>query len=247
MKKGIKRFVFVILTVILALILVINIYSFISIKLFNKDVASIGGYTMLEVVSGSMEPTIHVGDLIIIDTNAKDYEKDDIVTFYDVDGSFVTHRILSINDKEMITKGDFNDSIDDPMPVDSILGRYVFRINGGGKILSAFKSPFTMIMILVIGVLVCVFISTDNEGNPILEADELEFKEYLKAKEKNQKQENKTVKEEKKEEPKKKATTKSSAKKTSTTKKKSVAKTSTKKSTPKKATAKKTTAKSSKK
>lgn len=238
MKKGIKRFVFTILTILLTLVLVINLYSFISIKVFNKDIASIGGYSILEVVSGSMEPTIHVGDLIVINTNELDYKAKDIITFYDVDGSFVTHRILSINDKEMVTKGDNNDSEDAPMPVDSILGKYVFRINGGGKLLSAFKSPFTMVMILIIGVLVCVFISTDSKGNPILEEDEKEFQEFLKAKEDLKKPKKiKTNKEENN-----KSVKKSSAKKTST-KKQPVKKTTAKKETIKKATAKKTVTK----
>ena len=47
-----------------------------------------------------------------------------------------------------------------------------------------------MIMILIIGILICAFISTDKEGNPILDEEEkeyLEFKEYLKKKKKNEK------------------------------------------------------------
>lgn len=222
--KGIKRIIFGIVSIILGIILVINLYNFININLLKNDISSIAGYSVLEVVSGSMEPTIHVGDMIIINTNDKECEAGDIITFRDVNGSFVTHRIVAINDKEMITQGDFNDSQDEPISVDNIVGKYVTRIPNGGKVISAFKSPFTMIMILVIGVLICIFISTDKEGNPILESDELEFQEYLKQKDK--KEEVKA--------PKKK--TSSSNVKKATTKKSNTKKATTKKSTSKKGT-----------
>lgn len=180
--KIVKRVIFGIIATILGIILIINVYRFININVFKNDLSSIAGYSVLEVVSGSMEPTIHVGDMIIINTNDKDYSVDDIITFCDINGSFVTHRIISMSDSEIVTKGDFNDSQDEPISTDKIVGKYVTRIPSGGKVISAFKSPFTMIMILIIGILVCIFISTDKEGNPIIDTDELEFQEYLKEK-----------------------------------------------------------------
>ena len=137
-----------------------------------------------------MEPNIHKGDIIFINTKDKNYKIDDIITFYDEEGSFVTHRIVSIEGTEIVTQGDNNNIADDPITVESIIGKYKFKIGKGGKMLSALKSPFTMIMILIIGILICAFISTDKEGNPILDEEEkeyLEFKEYLKEKKKNEK------------------------------------------------------------
>ena len=176
--KIIKKIVVTILTCILILLMAFNIYNFYCIKVLKQDLASINGYAILEVVSWSMEPTIHVGDLIIIDTKTTDYKKNDIVTFKDVDGSFVTHRIQHINEDTMITKGDNNDSNDEEMSTKSLIGKYLFKLNGVGRILSAFKSPFVMGMIFVIGVLACIFISTDKDGNPILDEDEKEFLEF---------------------------------------------------------------------
>lgn len=167
-----------------------NIYNFVSVNILNKKITTIGGYGMLEVVSGSMEPNIHKGDIIFINTKDKNYKIDDIITFYDEEGSFVTHRIVSIEGTEIVTQGDNNNIADDPITVESIIGKYKFKIGKGGKMLSALKSPFTMIMILIIGILICAFISTDREGNPILDEEEkeyLEFKEYLKEKKKNEK------------------------------------------------------------
>ena len=216
--KRIKKIVFVILSILLGLVLAFNIYNFISIKVMHKDLASINGYAMLEVVSGSMEPTIYKGDIIIINTKDKDYKENDIITFRGKEGEFVTHRIIEIDDKTMITKGDNNNSEDDPIKISSIVGKYVTKINGGGRILSSFKNPFTMVMIFIIGLLGCVLLSTDSDGKPILEQDEKEFQEFLKSKNETKKE----VKEEKSEKPKKetKPVSKTNSKKTSTPKKK---------------------------
>lgn len=216
--KRIKKIVFVILSILLGLVLAFNIYNFISIKVMHKDLASINGYAMLEVVSGSMEPTILKGDIIVINTKDKDYKENDIITFRGKEGEFVTHRIIEIDDKTMITKGDNNNSEDDPIKTSSIVGKYVTKINGGGRILSSFKNPFTMVMIFIIGLLGCVLLSTDSDGKPILEQDEKEFQEFLKSKNENKKE----VKEEKSEKTKKetKPVSKTNSKKTSTPKKK---------------------------
>ena len=216
--KRIKKIVFVILSILLGLVLAFNIYNFISIKVMHKDLASINGYAMLEVVSGSMEPTIYKGDIIIINTKDKDYKENDIITFRGKEGEFVTHRIIEIDDKTMITKGDNNNSEDDPIKTSSIFGKYVTKINGGGRILSSFKNPFTMVMIFIIGLLGCVLLSTDSDGKPILEQDEKEFQEFLKSKNETKKE----VKEEKSEKPKKetKPVSKTNSKKTSISKKK---------------------------
>ena len=215
--KRIKKVVFVILSILLGLVLAFNIYNFISIRVMHKDLASINGYAMLEVVSGSMEPTILKGDIIIINTKDKDYKENDIITFRGKEGEFVTHRIIKINDKTMITKGDNNNSEDDPIKTSSIVGKYVTKINGGGRILSSFKNPFTMVMIFIIGLLGCVLLSTDSDGKPILEQDEKEFQEFLKSKNETKKE----VKEEKSEKTKKetKPVPKTNSKKTFTPKK----------------------------
>lgn len=182
--KVIKRILFTIATLLLVLLFLFNFYTFFCVKILKQDLATVNGYALLEVVSGSMEPTIHIGDMIVIDTKNTNYQENDIVTFYDVNGSFVTHRILSINGEEMVTKGDNNNTQDEVMPISNIVGKYVFAIGGLGKILASFKTPFVMIMILIIGFMVCFLISTDKDGKPILTEEEKEFQEFIKNKEK---------------------------------------------------------------
>lgn len=244
----------VLFSIILGLVLLFNVYNFISLKVLHKDLASLNGYAMLEVVSGSMEPTIHVGDIIIINTKKNNYKENDIITFKGKEGEFVTHRIIDIEDNRIVTQGDNNDTEDEPIKIEDIVGKYITKINGGGKLLSSFKSPFTMAMIFIIGLLACVLFSTDKDGNPILDQDEAEFQEFLKNKDKS----NSDTKNEKKEEgnkkvssPKKSSSSKPRTKKLEATKnkieeKKEIKKTPVKKTVPQK-TVKKTTTKTSNK
>ena len=180
--KVVKRVLVTFITTLLVVLLVINVYSFISIKLMKKDLATVFGYSALEVVSGSMEPTIHIGDLIFIDTKSKEFHVNDIVTFYDQQGNFVTHRIVSIQDGKVVTKGDNNNSIDERFSIDKIVGKCVYIINSGGKIISAFRSPLAIGMIFVTGVLACIYLSLDKNGKPILTKEERELDMFKKSK-----------------------------------------------------------------
>ncbi len=185
--KIIKRLTISLITLLLVLILVFNVYNYFCLNILGQDLTTVNGYGILEVVSGSMEPTIHVGDLIIINTKNETYNKEDIITFYDADGNFVTHRIVSIDDKMMITKGDNNNTSDEAISVDRIVGKYVTKINGFGKLTTSLKSPFVMAMILLIGIMVCFLVSTDKNGNPILTEDEKEFLKFKEERIKNSK------------------------------------------------------------
>lgn len=254
--KRVKKIVFVILSILLGLILLFSIYNFVSIKILHKDLASINGYAILEVVSGSMEPTIHKGDMIIINTKEKNYKENDIITFRGKENEFVTHRIISIDKDMMITKGDNNNTEDDAIKTSSIVGKYVAKITGGGRIISSFKNPFTLAMIFIIGLLACILLSTDSDGKPILEKEEKEFQEFLKSKNEVKKLEEKEIKDKKTSKKKEvadtvkkevKGKTSSSKKKANTnssdTKKVTSKKTTTKETTPKVSTTKKSATK----
>ncbi len=225
--KLLKKIVTTIISIFLILLVTFNIYNFVSINLLHKDMAKVAGYALLEVVSGSMEPTIMVGDLIIIDTNCKEYKDNDIITFRDINDAFVTHRIISIDhDKNtMITQGDANDSKDEAMSTNAIVGKYVVKIPAMGKVMGALKNPLVMVLILVIGIIVCALVSTDDNLNPKdLKVEDEEFLEFKRQKELAKMQEEqpevKLVKKPTKtKETAKKGETKAPVKKTSTKKK----------------------------
>lgn len=104
-------------------LIVLCILAFISTVVLHKDYVNIGGYTFFIVASGSMSGTVDVNDMVIVKIT-DDFQVGDIVT-YQADGYFVTHRIISINKDQIITKGDSNNMEDDPIGRDKIIGKVV--------------------------------------------------------------------------------------------------------------------------
>lgn len=119
--------------------------------------------------------------------NEKSYKANDIITFYDENKTLVTHRLIDVDEELIVTKGDNNDSQDGKLPVKNIIGKYVFKISCLGIVMSSLKSPITLIMIFIIGVLIVTFISTDDKLKPL-------DKEIEESKKKVTKKVNKTTK-----------------------------------------------------
>jgi signal peptidase len=86
--------------------------------------------------SGSMEPAIHVGD-VVIDKKISplDARSGDVVTFSDPSGEkrLITHRIRSLratgNVVHVVTKGDANNTVERwTVPANGRIGRVVLRV-----------------------------------------------------------------------------------------------------------------------
>lgn len=192
--KILRRLFFFLLVLVLVCLLSFNVYHFVCTHLLKQELPKLFGYSFLEVVSGSMEPNIHIGDLILIDTNATDYQVGDIITFRDEYASFVTHRIVSIDEKGITTKGDANRSEDPVFPSSSVVGKLIYQFSGLGILLSSFKNPIVLFFIFFIGVLVCYLISTDKHGKPIFDEEEEELVEFLEYRDKLKKRSKKNKK-----------------------------------------------------
>ena len=113
---------------------------------------SILGYKFLTVLSGSMEPTINTGSLIIINDKVSDLDVGDIIT-YNVSGSTnVTHRIAEILDedgeKAFITRGDANNA-NDVVPVKEAIveGKVIFSMPYIGKIIYFLRGKLIFIIV----------------------------------------------------------------------------------------------------
>lgn len=186
--KIVKKIGKIILWFFLLMIILYNLYTFFSFKVLKKNLVGIGGYATLEVVSGSMEPTIRTGDLIIINQRKKEYQENDIVTFVDVNGSFVTHRIVGMTNGGYLTKGDANKSVDPGyVRKEKIVGTYVFKINKFGYVVKSIQNPITLVLVFIIGVMACIVISIDKDGHSLVISEE--EKEFLKRKEQQKKEE----------------------------------------------------------
>lgn len=134
------------LLIIFIILIILNIcYSKIILK---EDLIKIFGKSFLIITSGSMEPEISSGELIVI-SKEKQYLKDDIVTYIDKDNSFVTHRIVNINENDFISKGDFNDVVDDLNSNLNIKGKVIYHSKIWGFFVLYILKPLVIIYIIL--------------------------------------------------------------------------------------------------
>ncbi len=139
LKKIGKYSIYTVLTVLITLC----IYILITTGILKEDYANIFGYTYFQVKTGSMSKTIEKKDLVIIKLTDK-YKVNDIITFQD-GNSFITHRLISINDNNLITRGDVNNTEDEPIKKDQVIGKVVLIIS-------------TSFIIKIMGILIILFI-----------------------------------------------------------------------------------------
>lgn len=115
------------------------------------------------VLSGSMEPAISAGDVVLVQrTDPRSIAVGDVVTFaVDGDRVPVTHRVVAvtrgITERTFVTKGDANEEAD-PRPVlaSAVLGRVVLVVPYLGFVVTAVDTPvgFALLVVLPIGLLI---------------------------------------------------------------------------------------------
>ena len=154
-----------VLCVILIPILVLNV-SLIVRSFTNPDeVPSVGGMLPLVVLTDSMYPEIHSGDLVVCHTEEPENVKvGDVIAFFDPAGngtSVVTHRVLEVieteDSVEWVTQGDANNAADAiPVPASKLVGVYQSRIAGLGNVVMFMQSTTGLIVCVVCPILLLV-------------------------------------------------------------------------------------------
>lgn len=108
-----------------------------------------------------MEPTINVGDIIIVSGIEKSkINVDDIVTF-EQEGKTITHRIVEINyadqEKKYVTKGDNNEVNDiEEITYEQIIGTLVFKIPRIGNIILLLEDKIYVILLLNLALIIYI-------------------------------------------------------------------------------------------
>ena len=150
-KKTIKTILRTSLLVLAALIVGFNVYAINAAHLAGNAVPMPFGVGMAVVLSGSMEPEFSAGDLLIV-AEQDSYEVRDIIVFQDGRMS-VTHRIVAMDEEQVITKGDANNVEDAPISYDQIKGEVVLKIPYVGHIVNVIKTPIGTIVIFGLAIL----------------------------------------------------------------------------------------------
>ncbi len=134
---------------IFTIIVIIACWYAIIVKMILKvDVPMVGGYSALIVLSGSMEPTIKIGEVIVIHAQ-KDYKIKDILTYRE-GGILVTHRIVDETETTYTTRGDANNTDDSPIKKTQAIGKTIFHIPYLGKAILFVQSPIGLASVLAV-------------------------------------------------------------------------------------------------
>lgn len=144
-KRGALRLRLLVL-IAAGLVLGVNVYRWNAETLAGNALPMPFGWGAAVVMSGSMEPTLSVNDLVVIH-EADGYEVGDIVV-YQSGGSLVIHRIVDIRDETITARGDANNADDEPIPEIYVKGRLVLAVPGVGRLLRIVKSvPGTVVIL----------------------------------------------------------------------------------------------------
>jgi len=113
------------------------------VQMITKKDVNILGFRMFHIMTGSMEPTIKTGGMVIVrETGFYDLEVGDIITFYSrnpiLNGAANTHRITAfVKDDDgrvcLVTKGDANNVEDEERVYpEDMIGKVVYYGNMNG-------------------------------------------------------------------------------------------------------------------
>lgn len=137
----------VILTVIVVAVCSLSLLNYFS----GPERNGVMGYKGYTVISGSMEPTLHVGDYIIIKKMPFDkVEKGEIISFSQ-DNVLVTHRVVEREGNKLKTRGDHNNVNDlGEVTSENYIGTYQFRIPQLGRIMLWLQDPMIYSIIMAV-------------------------------------------------------------------------------------------------
>lgn len=158
MSKGIKKICSVLSTV-LVIVAVLLAVALVGVRVV--------GYTPYTILSGSMEPTYHVGSLIYVKkVDTSTLEPGDPITFALSEDTIATHRIVEVvpdeEDASVIrfrTKGDANDTVDGALVhYKNVLGKPVFTIPYLGYVADYIQHPPGMYTAIAAGVILLLLV-----------------------------------------------------------------------------------------
>ena len=124
------------------------------------QVPQVMGFSVLQVLTGSMEPTIPEGSMLLIQKTAPDtLQAGDIISFFSpdpaLDGALNTHRIQQVVSEgdtlAFVTKGDAN-LLEDQQPVDArqVVGKVIFISAKLGRFVRLISNPLIFCLAIVL-------------------------------------------------------------------------------------------------
>jgi len=109
----------------------------------------------LSVQTGSMQPAINAGDMVLVHrVPASNLQIGDVITYVNSHNKkqTTTHRIVAINGSQITVKGDANRSTDVPISASTVVGKVSYSLPRVGNALNFTREPLGMWMLLAVGV-----------------------------------------------------------------------------------------------
>lgn len=153
---------------VLGILLGINVYLANARSLAGQKLPMPFGIGTAVVLSGSMEPTLSVNDVIIV-REQESYNVGDIVV-YENGREMIVHKIIEKNGATLTTKGDANNTADEPISTEAVKGKVAFSVPYAGAIVKVLRSPVGAIVIILAAVLL-----TEGSFRRKKESDEIKI------------------------------------------------------------------------
>lgn len=186
-KNRVKKIIGAIFYPIIVVILLCAIWLVIQKIQDPEATPNLLGYKVFNVVSGSMEPTIEIGDLVIVKQPEQENIKEgDIITFIEEQG-IVTHRVVEVIEEDgkikYKTKGDNNNANDTNLvEYKNIEGIFVKNIKKIGGIITSARSSTSIIVIVLVVYLVYLIASKKSDRKDARHEKRKEFEEEIEKK-----------------------------------------------------------------
>ena len=145
-----------ILTGILLIVFFLSSIFLVKGLVLKEEPINMFGYSFFTVGSGSMEPEIFVGDLIVVKKKDNDHYDVGMVVTYKLESmnTPVTHKIINRDGDIITTQGTANNEEDEPFHVEAIVGEVIYVWSEYYKFSNFVKSPIGIICIILGGFVV---------------------------------------------------------------------------------------------
>ncbi len=136
--------------VLLAAVVAVNAALLFSRFALKQEPPHVLGFYPMFVATGSMEPNLPAGAIVIAHAQAE-YNVRDVISFRQGD-AVVTHRVVEKTAEGYRTAGDANNTPDEEtVPAEAVLGRVILCLPKTGRLAMALRSPVGVLALAAVG------------------------------------------------------------------------------------------------
>ena len=156
---------------------------FVFVQVVNRGYVSIFGYSFFRVYTGSMEPSIPVGSLILTkETDIEDIEINDIVSFYSkekyMQGKIITHKIIRVTgegaDAVVVTQGVANPEPDPAIHASDVMAVMQYKTHVIDKVYGVISTTPGFICLVLVPMMAMIVFEIVDLAKEIHKAKEEE-------------------------------------------------------------------------